>query len=122
VINGAHVVIYSSDAEADRAFFRDVLGLPNVDAGRGWLIFQAPPAEIAVHPAEAVHSHELMLMCDDLEATVAQLKEKGVQFTRPVQELAWGVLIGLRLPGGGDLALYEPRHPRANAGQPVSEA
>ncbi|MEZ0069775.1 catechol 2,3-dioxygenase-like lactoylglutathione lyase family enzyme [Streptacidiphilus sp. MAP12-20] len=114
MINGAHVVIYSSDAAADRDFFRDVLGLPSVDAGRGWLIFQAPPTEIAVHPTEAVHSHELMLMCDDLTATVAELEAKGVEFTRPVQELAWGLLTGLRLPGGGDLALYEPRHPLAH--------
>jgi catechol 2,3-dioxygenase-like lactoylglutathione lyase family enzyme len=113
VINGAHVVIYSSDAEADRAFFRDVLGLPSVDAGRGWLIFQAPPAEIAFHPAASVHSHELMLMCDDLLGTMAELQAKGVEFTRPVEQLAWGLLTGLRLPGGGDLALYEPSHPRA---------
>ncbi|MEY9848938.1 VOC family protein [Streptacidiphilus sp. MAP5-3] len=113
MINGTHVVIYTSDAEADRAFFRDVLGLPGVDAGHGWLIFQAPPSEIAFHPAQAVHSHELMLMCDDLPATVAELTAKGVEFTRPVQELNWGLLTAFRLPGGGDLALYEPRHPRA---------
>ncbi|WP_042371185.1 VOC family protein [Streptacidiphilus neutrinimicus] len=114
MINGAHVVVYSSDAEADRAFFRDVLGMPSVDAGRGWLIFQAPPAEIAFHPATSVHSHELMLMCDDLMGTMAELQAKGVEFTRPVEQLAWGLLTGLRLPGGGDLALYEPSHPRAN--------
>lgn len=112
VINGAHVVIYSRDAEADRAFFRDVLGYPHVDAGGGWLIFKLPPAEVAVHPAEAA-SHELFLMCDDIAATVADLIAKGVEFTRPVSDQGWGLMAVLRLPGGGDLGLYEPRHDRA---------
>lgn len=112
MITGAHVVIHSRDAEADRAFLRDVLGWSYVDAGHGWLIFAAPPAEVACHPAEGEPAHELMLMCDDLEATTAELTAKGVEFTRPVQEARWGRVTALRLPGGGELALYEPRHPR----------
>jgi catechol 2,3-dioxygenase-like lactoylglutathione lyase family enzyme len=84
MINGAHVILYSTDAEADRAFFRDVLGYPSVDAGHGWLIFKLPPAEVAVHPAESA-SHELLLMCDDLDSTVAELTGRGVEFVRPVE-------------------------------------
>ncbi|WP_422733420.1 VOC family protein [Micromonospora sp. WMMD558] len=112
VINGAHVVIYSRDAEADRAFFRDVLGYPHVDAGGGWLIFKLPPAEVAVHPAEST-SHEFFLMCDDVAATVTDLTAKGVEFTQPVSDEGWGLMTVLRLPGGGELGLYEPRHARA---------
>ncbi|MEU9345851.1 VOC family protein [Streptomyces sp. NPDC048278] len=113
MINGAHVVIYTRDAEADRVFLRDVLEWPHVDVGHGWLIFRLPPAEVACHPADGEPSHELMLMCDDLDETVAELTAKGVEFTRPVQVAAWGRVTGLRLPGGGEVALYEPRHPRA---------
>ncbi|MFJ9538506.1 VOC family protein [Streptomyces sp. NPDC101225] len=112
MINGAHVVIYSNDAGADRAFFRDVLGWEHVDAGHGWLIFKAPPAEVAFHPADGEPSHELMLMCDDLDATTAELTDKGVEFTRPLQDARWGRLTGFRLPGGGEVGLYEPRHPK----------
>jgi hypothetical protein len=111
VITGAHVIVYSTDAEADRAFFRDVLGYPHVDAGGGWLIFKLPPAEVAVHPATA-GSHELYLMCDDLDATVADLASQGVSCTPPTDE-GWGILTTVRLPGGGDLGLYQPRHERA---------
>lgn len=111
MITGAHVIVYSRDAEADRAFFRDVLEYPHVDAGGGWLIFKLPPAEVAVHPAEA-QSHELYLMCDDVNATAAQLAAKGVS-CEPVSDEGWGLLSGLRLPGGGQLGLYEPRHPKA---------
>ncbi|MER7757889.1 VOC family protein [Kitasatospora sp. NPDC097643] len=114
MINGAHVVIYSRDAEADRAFFRDVLGYPHVDAGGQWLIFKLPPAEIAVHPSEGPETHELFLMCDDIGETVAELAEKGVVFTRPVSDVGWGLLTALELPGGGTLRLYEPRHARAH--------
>ncbi|WP_189190931.1 VOC family protein [Streptomyces albiflavescens] len=114
MINGAHVVIYTRDAEADRVFFRDVLGLAHVDAGHGWLIFKAPPAEFAFHPAEGEPSHELMLMCDDVETTMAELGEQGVEFTRPLTEARWGRVTGFRLPGGGEIGLYEPRHPRAH--------
>ncbi|MFE5031696.1 VOC family protein [Streptomyces sp. NPDC056683] len=113
MINGAHVVIYTRDAEADRAFLRDVLGWPHVDAGHGWLLFRLPPAEVACHPADGEPSHELMLMCDDLDETIAELTGKGVEFSRPVQVAAWGRVTGFRLPGGGEVALYEPRHPRA---------
>ncbi|OXY90255.1 VOC family protein [Streptomyces diastatochromogenes] len=112
MINGAHVVIYSRDAEADRTFLRDVLGWPYVDAGHGWLIFQAPPAEVACHPTDGDPSHELMLMCDDLDATREQLAQQGVEFAEPVEEARWGRLTALRLPSGSRLGLYEPRHPR----------
>jgi catechol 2,3-dioxygenase-like lactoylglutathione lyase family enzyme len=111
MINGAHVIIYSRDAEADRAFFRDTLGYPHVDAGHGWLIFRLPPAEVAMHPADGEPGHELYLMCDDLEATMAELSAKGVEFTIAVTEERWGLRTAVRLPGGGELGLYEPRHP-----------
>ena len=112
MITGAHVIVYSRDADADRAFLRDVLGYPHVDAGGGWLIFKLPPAEVAVHPAEGDVSHELYLMCDDVNATMDQLKAKGVS-CGPVSDQGWGLLTSIRLPGGGDLGLYEPRHPKA---------
>jgi catechol 2,3-dioxygenase-like lactoylglutathione lyase family enzyme len=115
VINGAHVILYSRDAEADRAFLRDVLGLPNVDAGDGWLIFALPPSELAVHPTEAEQTFELYLLCDDVEATVADLESKGVETTGPAMDRGWGLLTGLRLPGGGEVGLYQPRHPTAHA-------
>ncbi|MFI0983383.1 VOC family protein [Streptomyces sp. NPDC021093] len=114
MINGAHVVIHSRDAEADRAFFRDVLGYKHVDAGGGWLIFKLPPAEIAVHPGPG-SSHEFFLMCDDVNATREELLAQGVEFTRPVSDEGWGLMTVLRLPGGGDVGLYEPRHERAHA-------
>jgi catechol 2,3-dioxygenase-like lactoylglutathione lyase family enzyme len=113
MINGAHVILYSRDAEADRDFFRDVLEYGHVDAGRGWLIFTLPPAEIAVHPADGPESHELYFMCDDVEATMAELTAKGVEFTQPVTDEGWGLLTRLRLPGGGEVGIYEPRHERA---------
>ena len=113
MINGAHVILYSSDAEADRAFFADVLGMPHVDAGGGWLIFQLPPAEVAVHPADGPPAHELFLMCDDLDETMRDLRGKGVELPAEVSEERWGRLTRLRLPGGSDVGLYEPRHPRA---------
>lgn len=113
VINGGHVIVYSRDAEADRAFFRDVLEYPHVDAGGGWLVFKLPPTEIAVHPADGPGSQELYLMCDDVDATVAELTARGVEFTEPVTEARWGRLTRLRLPGGGELGMYEPRHERA---------
>ncbi|GAA2744820.1 extradiol dioxygenase [Kitasatospora cinereorecta] len=115
MINGAHVIVYSRDAEADRAFLRDVLEWPHVDAGGGWLIFRLPPAEVAVHPADGP-SHELYLMCSDLTATMEQLTARGVEFTAPVSEARWGRTTALRLPGGGEVGLYEPRHPTAHGG------
>jgi catechol 2,3-dioxygenase-like lactoylglutathione lyase family enzyme len=111
VITGAHVILYSKDADADREFLRDVLGFPHVDAGHGWLIFALPPAEVALHPAEAP-AHELYLMCDDLDVTTAELTARGVAFG-PVTEERWGRLTSLRLPGGADLGLYQPKHPIA---------
>ena len=111
-IIGMHALIYSKKDEATRAFFRDVLDFPSVDAGRGWLIFAAPPAELAVHPAEKDEFHELYLMCDDIEATVADLKRKGVS-TGSIQEQPWGRVTQIALPSGDELGLYEPRHPTA---------
>jgi catechol 2,3-dioxygenase-like lactoylglutathione lyase family enzyme len=110
VITGAHAIVFSRDAEADRAFFRDVLGWRSADAGHGWLIFALPPAEVAVHPTEDVEHHELYLMCDDVAATMGELRAKGVEFTRPVSDQGFGLLTAIRLPGGGELGLYQPRH------------
>jgi catechol 2,3-dioxygenase-like lactoylglutathione lyase family enzyme len=112
VITGAHVIVYSRDADADRGFFRDTLGYPHVDAGGGWLIFKLPPAEVAVHPTDGEQAPELYLICDDLDATIDTLTGKGVECTTPTEE-AWGSLTMITLPGGGRLGLYEPRHPRA---------
>ena len=112
-ITAAHVILFSPEAEAVRAFFRDVVGWQNVDAGHGWLIFAAPPTELAVHPSEGSTQHELYLHCDDIEATVAELQAKGVELTRPVGDEGWGLVTALRVPGGGELGLYEPRHPTA---------
>lgn len=111
MINGGHVVIYSRDAEADKAFFRDVLKFPHVDANRGWLIFKLPPSEIAVHPSDENDTHEFFLMTDDLDAEIAALKKAGVPCEDPSQQ-AWGRLTRVRLPGGGTLGLYQPRHAR----------
>jgi catechol 2,3-dioxygenase-like lactoylglutathione lyase family enzyme len=111
VISGAHVTVFSRDAEATRAFFRDVLELESVDAGGGWLIFALPPAELGIHPAEGPPSHELYLMCDDVEATIEGLRAKGVGLARPVSDERWGRVAYLDVPGIGELGLYEPRHP-----------
>jgi catechol 2,3-dioxygenase-like lactoylglutathione lyase family enzyme len=110
VIRGAHAILYSSDADADRAFLRDVLGLSSVDAGGGWLVFRLPPAEVAVHPADTSGAVELYLVCDDVAETVAGLTDRGVVFDSPVTDQGWGLLTTLRLPGGGRLGLYEARH------------
>ena len=114
MIFGAHVVVSSKDAGADRAFLRDVLGLSSVDAGRGWLIFGLPPAEVAVHPAEDTGGHELYFLCDDLKAEISALGEKGVQCSE-VQEARWGSITHIRLPGGDSVGLYQPKHPLAFA-------
>ncbi|MGW2663686.1 VOC family protein [Nocardia tengchongensis] len=115
MITGAHTILYAEDADAARAFFRDVLGLAYVDANNGWLIFKSPPAELAVHPADVPDSGkaELYLMCDDLEATVDELRSKGVEFTSDVTNAGWGLLIMLRVPGAGQIGLYQPRHATA---------
>jgi len=111
MISGAHIVVYSKNAEADRAFFRDVLGFKSVDAGHGWLIFALPPAEAAFHPSEG-ESHELYFMCPDLNAEMAALAQKGVQCSA-VEEARWGSITKIRLPGGGHIGLYQPKHPTA---------
>ena len=113
MINGAHIIIYSRDAEADRAFFRDVLEYPHVDAGHGWLIFKLPPTEIAVHPTDGPETQELYLMCDDVDAIVKSLAARGVEFTQAVTDERWGRVTRFRLPGGSEVGLYEPRHERA---------
>ena len=112
MIFGAHVIVYSKDAAADRAFFRDVLGLSSVDAGHDWLIFALSPAEVAVHPADENVGHELYLMCDDLNAEIAALREQDVRCSE-VEEARWGSVTKIRLPGGGEVGLYQPKHPLA---------
>lgn len=111
MINGMHAIVYSPEAEKVRAFFADVLRMPSVDAGGGWLIFALPPAELAVHPAIAEPRHELYLMCDDIEATLAELRDRGVEVARDVSDQGWGLLAAIRLPDGSDFPIYEPRHP-----------
>jgi hypothetical protein len=122
MINGVHLLLYSRDPEADRAFFRDVLDFQSVDAGGGWLIFALPPAELATHPGDGkfVEGHAdhklsggvVYLMCNDLRATMESLQKKGAETTEIV-EARWGITTTIRLPGGGGLGLYEPRHPTA---------
>jgi catechol 2,3-dioxygenase-like lactoylglutathione lyase family enzyme len=112
MISGAHVVVYSKNAEADRVFFRDVLGFKSVDAGHGWLIFALPPGEAAVHPSDESRADELYFMCDDLKVEMASLKKKGVECSK-VQEQRWGSITKMRLPGGGEVGLYQPKHPTA---------
>jgi catechol 2,3-dioxygenase-like lactoylglutathione lyase family enzyme len=115
VIAGAHTIIFADDAEAARAFFRDVLGFKGVDAGEGWLIFALPPGELALHPGpgwgRAVGQHELFLMCHDIERTVGELEEKGVEFVAPVTDEGYGLVTRFRIPGGGEIGLYQPTHP-----------
>jgi catechol 2,3-dioxygenase-like lactoylglutathione lyase family enzyme len=111
MIFGAHVIVYSKDAEADRNFLRDVLGFKSVDAGHGWLIFALPPAEAAVHPGEN-DRHELYFMCDDLKAEIAALGAKGIECSR-IHDERWGSITKIRLPGGGQVGLYQPKHPMA---------
>ena len=113
MINGSHVILFSGDPDADRAFLADVLGQRHVDAGGGWLIFKLPPAELAVHPTDGPSGHELYFLCDDLEATMSDLQDKGVEFVEGVSEERWGRLTRFRLPGGGEVGMYEPLHPLA---------
>ena len=111
MITGAHAIIYTQDADSVRAFLDEVLKLPSVDAGHGWLIFALPPAEVAAHATDGAGHHELYLMCDDIHATVAELEGKGVEFSCPIAEERWGSVTTIALPGGGELGLYEPKHP-----------
>jgi len=117
MINGAHALIYSKDAEAVRAFLRDVLGFAHVDAGHGWLIFALPPSEVGVHPSmesgEDDGRVELHLMCDDIEATVAELEDKGVKITHPISDQGYGLVTAIPLPDGNQIGLYQPKHPTA---------
>jgi len=112
MLTGVHVVIYTKDAEADRGFFKDILGFRSVDAGHGWLIFEVPAAEVAFHPHDQNNKHEMYFMCDDLRTEVAALEKKGVRFGE-ISEERWGTRTKLSLPGGGEMALYEPKHPVA---------
>jgi|SRR5579863_2040922 len=118
MINGVHALLTVPNAEQVRDFLRDVLELPFVDAGHGWLIFGLPPAELGVHPGGQEGHTELYLLCDDLQTTVKDLQGKGVEFTGPVREERWGRVISLRLPGGGELGLYQPHHPLATSLMP----
>jgi len=112
MISGAHVVVHSKNAGADRSFFRDVLGFKSVDAGHDWLIFGLPPAEAAFHPSDENGVHELYFLCDDLSAEMASLSKKGVQFSE-LQEARWGSITKIQLPGGGKVGLNQPKHPTA---------
>ena len=122
MITGSHAIIYADDAEKARAFFRDVLDLPYVDAHGGWLIFKLPPAELGIHPSGGAGDsgsgptdghHELYLMCDDVAATVSELSARGVEFTGPIQDQGFGLLISMRIPGAGEIGLYQPKHTTA---------
>jgi len=114
MITSVHTIVYATDANAARTFLRDVIGWPYVDARDGWLIFQQPASELAVHPEdEPTGRCELYLMCDDIEATMADLTAKGAQFTAPVRQASFGLLTSIQIPGGGQIGLYQPRHPTA---------
>ncbi len=118
MITGTHAIVFAEDADKARAFLRDVLELPYVDAHGGWLIFKLPPAELGVHPADPDTGapsghHEMYLMCEDVEATVAELTGKGVEFTTPVEDQGFGLLTRLRVPGAGEIGLYQPKHATA---------
>jgi hypothetical protein len=120
MITGVHAIVYNKQADKLRQFFRDVLAFPFVDAGHDWLIFAMPPGEVGVHPTRDEGSHELYLMCDNIAVTLAELRAKGVEIAEPVSEQAWGLLAGIKIPGGDVLRIYEPRHPTAIAGQNTS--
>jgi predicted enzyme related to lactoylglutathione lyase len=111
MITGVHAIIFSNDADGVRAFFNDVLKFSSVDAGDGWPIFALPPAELAAHPGDDAGHHELYLMCDDIHATVDELESKGVKFSRPIRDESWGLMTAITMPDGGELGLYQPKHP-----------
>ena len=111
MITGIHAIVFSQEADKVRTFFADVLGMSSVDAGGGWLIFALPPAELAVHPADGVSRHELYLMCDDIRATLAELRDRGAEVAPDVSDQGWGLMAAIRLPDGSEFPIYEPRHP-----------
>jgi predicted enzyme related to lactoylglutathione lyase len=111
MITGIHAIVFSPDADKARGFLADVLGLPSVDAGGGWLIFALPPAELAVHPVAGEGRHQLYLMCDDIHATLAELRSRGAEVTDEVSDEGWGLLAAIRMPDGSEFPIYEPRHP-----------
>ena len=121
MIIGAHSIIYSKNPAADRAFLRDVIALPSVDAGDGWLIFGLPPAEVALHPSSRNNVHEFFLMSDDIDAFIAAMRRRRIT-CGPVQDRGWGVLTTVRLPGGGTLGIYQPRHARPKPMKPGRNA
>jgi catechol 2,3-dioxygenase-like lactoylglutathione lyase family enzyme len=111
MISGVHVIIFSREADAVRAFLRDVLEFPSVDAGEGWPVFALPPAELAAHPTDGAGHHELYLMCDDIETAIGELERKGVEISRPISDERWGRLTAIRMPDGSELRLHQPNHP-----------
>jgi hypothetical protein len=111
MIIGAHTIIFSKDAEADRSFLRDIFGLDNIDAGDGWLIFSLPDTEIAVHPASENNVHETYFLVEDIHQFVTAMVRNGVPCS-PIQTQSWGLLVRVTLPGGGDLGVYQPLHKR----------
>ena len=111
MITGIHAIVFSAEADKVRGFFADVLGLPSLDAGQGWLIFALPPAELAVHPAHGDQRHQLYLMCDDIEVTLAELTDKGIEIAQDVSDQGWGLMAAIRMPDGSEFPIYEPRHP-----------
>jgi hypothetical protein len=113
MVNGSHVIFHAKDADSVRGFLKDVLELDSVDAGHGWLIFALPPAEVAIHPTDGKPGYQLYLMCDNIHDTVKELQAKGAEFSNPVKEERWGSVTAIKLPGGGEMGLYEPRHPTA---------
>jgi hypothetical protein len=113
MINGVHTLFYAKDADKVRSFFKDTLKLGSVDAGHGWLIFALPPAELGIHPTEDKPHQEFYLMCDDIQATMKDLKAKKVEFVGEVKDQGWGLVTAMKVPGGGEMGLYQPKHPTA---------
>lgn len=115
MINGTHAIVYATDADATRTFFKDVLGFGGTDVGGGWMIFSLPPAEMGIHPTgdDIKPGHELFLLCDDVEKTVADLTAKGVEFDGGIVDRGWGLYVTMQVPGAGTMGLYQPRHPTA---------
>ncbi len=122
MITGVHALIYSTEAEALRTFFKDILELSSDDVGHGWLLFALPPAELGIHPTDNDVHHELYLSCDDIHATVEKLKGKGVEFSGTITDEGWGLVAWAKIPGAGDLGIYQPKHPTALSAQHQGQA